>query len=214
MRRASDDAHAAWHLPEASAARGMRVETLFVLETNVDDLSPQIVAYALEEMLAAGALDAWSVAATMKKGRMGSLLCALCDRARVDTLCEILFQVRSSVGFRGHAARRGEPNEARLTAALPPKLARAQETSSLGIRVRACDRVSLDRSFVPVDPGVGKAGVTFDPVNVKVARLGGETINAHPEYDECAALARKTKTPLKTVFRRAVQAYFDENPAR
>jgi uncharacterized protein (DUF111 family) len=58
----------------------MRVETLFVLETNVDDLSPQIVAYALEEMLAAGALDAWSVAATMKKGRMGSLLCALCDK--------------------------------------------------------------------------------------------------------------------------------------
>lgn len=80
--------------------------------------------------------------------------------------------------------------------------------------MRACDRVSLDRSFVPVDPGVGKAGVTFDPVNVKVARLGGETINAHPEYDECAALARMTKTPLKTVFRRAVQAYFDENPAR
>jgi uncharacterized protein (DUF111 family) len=72
----------------------MRVETLFVLETNVDDLSPQIVAYALEEMLAAGALDAWSVAATMKKGRMGSLLCALCDKEHVDTLCEILFQVR------------------------------------------------------------------------------------------------------------------------
>ena len=79
--------------------------------------------------------------------------------------------------------------------------------------MRACDRVSLDRSFVPVDPGVGKGG-SVDPVNVKVARLGGETINAHPEYDECAALARVTKTPLKTVFRRAVQAYFDENPAR
>ena len=124
MRRASDDAHAAWHLPEASAARGMRVETLFVLETNVDDLSPQIVAYALEEMLAAGALDAWSVAATMKKGRMGSLLCALCDHAHVDTLCEILFQVRSSVGFRGLTAGRVEPNETRLTAASPQTRAR------------------------------------------------------------------------------------------
>ena len=94
-RRASDDGtYAGWHLPDASKARGMRVETLFVLETNVDDLSPQIVAYALEEMLAAGALDAWSVAATMKKGSMGSLLCALCDKEHVDTLCEILFQVR------------------------------------------------------------------------------------------------------------------------
>ena len=86
----------------------MRVETLFVLETNVDDLSPQIVAYALEQMLAAGALDAWSVAAMMKKGRMGSLLCALCDRAHVDTLCEILFQVRSSLSSSG-ISRATEP---------------------------------------------------------------------------------------------------------
>ena len=78
--------------------------------------------------------------------------------------------------------------------------------------MRACDRVSLDRSFVPVDPGVGKGG-SVDPVNVKVARLGGETINAHPEYDECAAVARKTNTPLKTVFREAVDAYFKQNPS-
>ena len=119
-RRASDDAHAAWHLPEASAARGMRVETLFVLETNVDDLSPQIVAYALEQMLAAGALDAWSVAAMMKKGRMGSLLCALCDRAHVDTLCEILFQVRSEIA--GIRVPQSLPaRRARLTAALPSR---------------------------------------------------------------------------------------------
>lgn len=80
--------------------------------------------------------------------------------------------------------------------------------------MRCCDRVSLDRSFVAVDLGVGEEGAEGDSVHVKVARLGGETVNAHPEYDECAALARMTKTPLKTVFRRAVQAYFDENPAR
>lgn len=93
-------------------------------------------------------------------------------------------------------------------------LFRAQETSSLGVRVRACDRVSLDRSFVAVDPGVGEEGGEVDSVHVKVARLGGETVNAHPEYDECAALARKTNTPLKTVFRRAVEAYFAQHPAR
>ena len=198
----------------------MRVETLFVLETNVDDLSPQIVAYALEEMLAAGALDAWSVAATMKKGRMGSLLCALCDRAHVDTLCEILFQVRRR--GRQTASCRTKRSHRRDVPDSPKSLSfsffffslRAQETSSLGVRVRACDRVSLDRSFVAVDPGVGEEGGEVDSVHVKVARLGGETVNAHPEYDECAALARKTNTPLKTVFRRAVEAYFAQHPAR
>jgi uncharacterized protein (DUF111 family) len=79
--------------------------------------------------------------------------------------------------------------------------------------VRCCDRVSLDRSFVAVDLGVGEEGEEGDSVHVKVARLGGETVNAHPEYDECVSYARKTKTPLKTVFRRAVDAYFKQNPS-
>jgi uncharacterized protein (DUF111 family) len=78
--------------------------------------------------------------------------------------------------------------------------------------VRCCDRVSLDRSFVAVD--LGEEGEEGDSVHVKVARLGGETVNAHPEYDECAAVARRTKTPLKTVFRKALDAYFKQNPER
>ena len=49
--------------------------------------------------------------------------------------------------------------------------------------MRCCDRVSLDRSFVAVDLGVGEKGEEGDSVHVKVARLGGETVNAHPEYD-------------------------------
>ena len=80
--------------------------------------------------------------------------------------------------------------------------------------MRGCDRVSLDRSFVAVDLGVGEEGEERDSVSVKVARLGGETVNAHPEYDECASFARKTKTPLKTVFRKALDAYFQQNPER
>ena len=80
--------------------------------------------------------------------------------------------------------------------------------------MRCCDRVSLDRSFVKVDLGVGEEGEEGDSVSVKVARLGDTTVNAHPEYDECVSYARKTKTPLKTVFRRAVDAYFKQNPSR
>jgi uncharacterized protein (DUF111 family) len=78
--------------------------------------------------------------------------------------------------------------------------------------VRRCDRVSLARSFVAVD--LGEEGEERDSVHVKVASLGGETVNAHPEYDECAAVARRTNTPLKTVFRKALDAYFKQNPER
>src|SRR5438067_13374334 len=49
----------------------------WVLEANLDDLSPQLVAVALEAVLAAGAADAWIAPVTMKKGRPGHLLGAV-----------------------------------------------------------------------------------------------------------------------------------------
>ena len=52
-------------------------ETIVVLEANLDDLSPQVLAYAMERLLAAGALDVFSVPVQMKKGRPGALLTVL-----------------------------------------------------------------------------------------------------------------------------------------
>ena len=76
QRRASDDAHAAWHLPEASAARGMRVETLFVLVTLPTRTRPptQIVAYALEQNSPPAFVDAGPSPRMTKIEGMGSLL--------------------------------------------------------------------------------------------------------------------------------------------
>ena len=76
-------------------------ETLCVLETNLDDLSPQIVAYAFEELLASGALDVWSCPVQMKKGRTGVVLSALCDPETVARLAEVLFKVRIVLAFFG-----------------------------------------------------------------------------------------------------------------
>tara|TARA_B110000977_G_scaffold170354_1_gene220981 strand:+ start:50605 stop:50826 length:222 start_codon:yes stop_codon:yes gene_type:complete len=70
------------------------VDTLVVLETNVDDLSPQIMAYAFEELLAAGALDVWATPVQMKKGRIGTLLSTLCEPGLVEELVGVLFKVR------------------------------------------------------------------------------------------------------------------------
>lgn len=75
-------------------------ETAWVLETNLDDLSPQLLAVALEAALAAGALDAWVAPLTMKKGRPGHLLGALCSdecKAAVETS---LFRETSTLGIR------------------------------------------------------------------------------------------------------------------
>jgi len=81
-------------------------ESLVVLEANLDDLSPQFVAAALEATLAAGALDAWIVPVTMKKGRPGHLFGALVTeqtRADVETA---IFRETSTLGIRATRAER------------------------------------------------------------------------------------------------------------
>jgi uncharacterized protein (TIGR00299 family) protein len=81
-------------------------ESLLVLEANLDDLSPQFVAAALEAALAAGALDAWIAPVTMKKGRPGHLFGALVAdgaRAAVETA---IFRETSTLGIRATRTER------------------------------------------------------------------------------------------------------------
>jgi len=53
-------------------------ETITVLEANLDDLSPQVLAYAMERLLAEGALDVFSIPVQMKKSRTAR--CSPCSR--------------------------------------------------------------------------------------------------------------------------------------
>eukprot|EP00850_Spirogloea_muscicola_P002959 SM000011S19137 [mRNA] locus=s11:1039521:1041252:- [translate_table: standard] len=103
---------------------GVVREHLVTLETNVDDMSPQLMAYTTEQLLAAGALDAWIV----------------------------------------------------------------QETTSLGVRINQCERVlgKHDWSLREITP---------------------VQMTAHPEYEDCAKLARKYHVPLKVVFNAAQEKF-------
>ncbi len=60
-----------------------------LIETNIDDMTPEMAAHALERLLAAGAQDAWPVPNPMKKGRPGWTLSALTDRARRDEVLSV-----------------------------------------------------------------------------------------------------------------------------
>ncbi len=77
-----------------------------MLETNLDDLSPQLLAVALEAAIAAGAIDAWIAPLTMKKGRPGHLLGALAsDNARAAVEAA-LFRETSTLGVRATRVER------------------------------------------------------------------------------------------------------------
>lgn len=80
-------------------ARGETADAV-LLETNLDDVTGQVLARALERLLAAGALDAWVVPATMKKGRPGHVLAALAAPADVERLEAVLFAETPTLGVR------------------------------------------------------------------------------------------------------------------
>jgi uncharacterized protein (TIGR00299 family) protein len=78
----------------------------WVLETNLDDSSPQLVAAALEAVLAAGAADAWIAPVTMKKGRPGHLIGVVVPDSARAAVEEVLFRETSTLGVRAHRVER------------------------------------------------------------------------------------------------------------
>jgi len=77
-----------------------------VIETNLDDMSPQIYGYFVERALAAGALDVFSTAVQMKKNRPGVLLTILCDAAHTARLIDLVFRETTTIGVRTYDVRR------------------------------------------------------------------------------------------------------------
>jgi uncharacterized protein (TIGR00299 family) protein len=82
------------------------VETISVLETQIDDLSPQAIAFTLEELFSVGALDVFTQPITMKKSRLGVLLTVICHLEK-QTVCEdILFKQTTTLGIRSTQQQR------------------------------------------------------------------------------------------------------------
>ena len=67
-------------LPDVLEAE-LDADTVWVVETNLDDTTPEIVADASERLMAAGAVDVFTTAVTMKKGRTGLMLSCLVHEA-------------------------------------------------------------------------------------------------------------------------------------
>ena len=77
-----------------------QTEQIYQLETNIDDLSGELIGYCIERLWDAGALDVYTTAIGMKKNRPGVLLSVLCRSAEVNRLEEIIFQETSTLGVR------------------------------------------------------------------------------------------------------------------
>jgi hypothetical protein len=80
--------------------------TVTVIEANIDDASPQLIGYAMELVLEAGALDAIIIPAQMKKGRPGVLFQVLTENHQCEEIAAILFRETTTLGMRFHNVER------------------------------------------------------------------------------------------------------------
>jgi uncharacterized protein (TIGR00299 family) protein len=71
-----------------------------LLETNVDDMSPELIPYVIERALDAGALDAWVTPVHMKKGRVGVVLSVLVERGASPEVLDVIFRETTTFGVR------------------------------------------------------------------------------------------------------------------
>jgi len=87
---------------------GDRASPLYAFEANLDDCSPQLIGALVEELLEQGALDAFVLPATMKKGRPGHLVGAIVPAERRDAIADVLFSGSTTIGLRFYPVERIE----------------------------------------------------------------------------------------------------------
>ncbi|MBQ7499198.1 MAG: DUF111 family protein [Selenomonas sp.] len=73
---------------------------LLLLETNIDDMNPQIYGYLYDRLFEAGARDVWTTPIYMKKNRPGQMLSVLASEDKKDACASIIFRETTSIGIR------------------------------------------------------------------------------------------------------------------
>jgi len=97
----------------------LKQEQIIVLETQIDDLNPQVIAYTLEQLFKAGALDVFTQGITMKKSRSGILLSVICHPQLASICKNIIFRETTTLGIRERSQTRSILNRKILAVETP-----------------------------------------------------------------------------------------------
>ncbi len=104
--------------PETRPHTG-ELETVTVLEANLDDLNPQVFGYVMERALSDGALEVFGTPVQMKKNRPGMLLTVLARPADADRLAKLIFTETTTLGVRIRQDQRRTLTRRSLSVATP-----------------------------------------------------------------------------------------------
>ncbi|MGA8223248.1 MAG: nickel pincer cofactor biosynthesis protein LarC [Candidatus Acidiferrales bacterium] len=137
-----------------------------VIETNLDDMSPQIYGYFAEKALAAGALDVFSTPVQMKKNRPGLLVTLLSEPTNVSHLIDLVFRETTTIGVRTYEVRRKTLERELVPVATPFGEVRMKISRMNGTVLNAapeyddCQRIAAERG-IPLKQVIAAATFEF-----------------------------------------------------
>ena len=138
-----------WIGEEAESPQGTG---MVLLETNIDDMNPQIYGYLMERLLAAKAADVWFTPIQMKKNRPAIMLSVLGSGEDEDKLTEIIMRETSTLGVRSrhidrHTAKREMIEVASSLGIAHAKVKRFGDFLSVTPEYEDCRRIALERNL-------------------------------------------------------------------
>ena len=134
--------------PKLSAVRvslGESEESIIELSCNVDDMSPEAVGFAIDELLRHGAPDAYYEAIGMKKNRPGLLLTCLCRESQRDEMVKLMFRHTTTLGIRETLCRRYVLRREEGTVETPYGAVRVKLSGGYGVQRKKAEFDDLKR---------------------------------------------------------------------
>ncbi len=165
-----------------------KIDKLTLLQTNIDDISSEVLSYVMDLLLKNGAIDVWVEPIVMKKGRSAHQLNCLLhsDSDNNDAICD--------------------NNNTSTFATLMEIIFR--HTTTLGVRIqRDIERAALTRKVIKVRTmyGADFYDANNGQVDVKVGFLNSDVVSIKAEFDHCKIISERTGTPLKFISEHAVE---------
>jgi hypothetical protein len=136
-------------------------ETLHWFEANVDDVTGEVIAHTISQLLAAGAVDAWATPIVMKKGRPAFTVHALCHPQSVAGVRTTLSNETGTLGVRGGVTQRWPQARHERSVTIDGHVVRVKVADAAG---------SAGRLKVEFDDAAAAARALGVPVRVVIER--------------------------------------------
>jgi hypothetical protein len=131
-------------------------DELVTVETNIDNMNPEVFPFVLERLLSVGAHDAFMIPIIMKKGRPGILLSALVNRGKLDAVLNVVFAETSTLGVRIQPVERRKLQRSSKTVKtlfgeMKVKVITVDGAERFSPEFEECKRVALEKNIPLID---------------------------------------------------------------